>query len=232
MEGRRRVKEQLKKLTAHDFSKTAFTYIEVDTGREYPVEVVEQPEEDVVAEALEEEPVATNATHRGAVDPTTLPTVNLIAAGESRNVEFKSTARLNLHTNQRDTAIEFAVVKTVAGFLNAHGGTLLIGVADDGQARGLYDDYIAVGNKGRDGYENFLTTLLETRIGRAAVAHVAITFERVDSLDVCRLDVKPSPEPVFVTNDKGDADLYVRLNNSTRLLNTADSLKYVRQHSR
>ena len=56
MEGRRRVKEQLKKLAAHDFAKTAFTYVEVDTGREYPVEVAEQPEEDVVAKALGESP--------------------------------------------------------------------------------------------------------------------------------------------------------------------------------
>jgi hypothetical protein len=37
---------------------------------------------------------------------------------------------------------------------------------------------------------------------------------------------------VLVTNDKGDADLYVRLNNSTRLLNTADAIKYVCQHWR
>ena len=230
MEGRRRVKEQLKKLAAHDFSKTAFTYVEVDTGREYPVEVIEQPDEDPVAEALEDEP-AGGAT-ADSVGPSAESASELIAAGESRNVEFKSTARLNLHTQQRDAAIELAVVKTVAGFLNAHGGTLLIGVADDGSARGLEDDYIAVGNRGRDGYENFLTTLLETRIGRAAVAHVGITFDVIDGHDVCRLDVKASPEPVFVSNDKGDADLYVRLNNSTRLLNTADALKYVRQHWR
>ncbi len=231
MEGRRRVKEQLKKLAAHDFSKTAFTYVEVDTGREYPVEVAEQPEEDVVAEALEEESAAGVS---GGVDagPAVLPTAELIAAGESRNVEFKSTARLNLHTNQRDPAIELAVVKTVAGFLNTYGGTLVIGVADDGTLRGLHDDYVTVGKKGRDGYENFLTTLLDTRVGRAAVAHVSVSFEAVDGHDVCRVDVKPSPEPVFVTNDKGDADLYVRLNNSTRLLNTSDALKYVRQHWR
>lgn len=231
MEGRRRVKEQLKKLAAHDFSKTAFTYVEVDTGREYPVEVAEQPKEDIVAEALEEDPVVLPS---GAAEPgpAVLATAELIAAGESRNVEFKSTARLNLHTSQRDAAIELAVVKTVAGFLNAHGGTLVIGVADDGTVRGLQDDYVAVGNKGRDGYENFLTTLLDSRIGRAAVAHVAVAFDVVEGHDVCRVDVKPSPEPVFVTNDKGDADLYVRLNNSTRLLNTADALKYVRQHWR
>jgi ATP-dependent Lon protease len=233
MEGRRRVKEQLKKLAAHDFSKVAFTYVEVDTGREYPVEVPEQPEDDVVAGALEEELTAASMPDdRRAPGPAALSTAELITAGESRNVEFKSTARLNLHTNQRDPAIELAVAKTVAGFLNAHGGTLLIGIGDDGSARGLDDDYVAVGNKGRDGYENFLTTLLDARLGRAAVAHVAISFHVVDGKDVCRIDVDPSPEPVFVTNDKGDADLYVRLNNSTRLLNTADALKYVRQRWR
>jgi len=232
MEGRRRVKEQLKKLAAHDFAKTAFTYVEVDTGREYPVEVAEQPEEDVVAKALGEEPTVIGATSRGGAGSATLPTAEVIASGESSNVEFKSTARLNLHTDQRDPAIELAVVKAVAGFLNAHGGTLLIGVADDGSPRGLDDDYGAVGNKGRDGYENFLTTMLDKRIGRAAVADVQIAFHSVDGHDVCRLDVEPSPEPVFVTNDKGDADLYVRLNNSTRLLNTADALRYVRQHWR
>jgi hypothetical protein len=82
--------------------------------------------------------------------------------------------------------------------------------------------------KGRDGYENFLATLLDRRIGRAAVAHVAVTFDIVDGHDVCRIDVKRSPQPVFVSNYNGDADLYVRLNNSTRLPNTADALKYVR----
>jgi ATP-dependent Lon protease len=232
MEGRRRVKEQLKKLAPHDFSKTAFTYVEMDTGREYPVEPVEQPDNDPVLEALQEESTAAPGLGADWSGPATGPAKELIAAGESRAVEFKSTARVNLATNQRDPAIELAVVKTVAGFLNAQGGTLIIGVADDGAPRGLHDDYVAVGNKGRDGYQNFLTTLLDRRIGRAAVADVNIRFEALDGYEVCRLDVKPSGEPVFVANDKGDADLYVRLNNSTRLLNTADALKYVRQRWR
>jgi ATP-dependent Lon protease len=232
MEGRRRVKEQLKKLAAHDFSKTVFTYVENDTGREYPVGVREQPDEDPVTEALDELDSMAAPGEAPPVGPAASSAAELIAAGESRNVEFKSTARLNLATGKRDTAIELAVVKTVTGFLNAHGGTLLIGVADNGTPCGLQDDYIAAGNKGRDGYENFLTTLLDRRVGRAAVANVSIIFESLEGSDICRLDVKPSNDPVFVTNDKGDADLYVRLNNSTRPLNTADALKYVRQHWR
>ena len=43
LEGRRRVKEQLKKLAAHDYSKSSFSYIERDTDREVWVEVPEQP---------------------------------------------------------------------------------------------------------------------------------------------------------------------------------------------
>lgn len=230
MEGRRRVKEQLKKLAAHDFSKTDFTYVEVDTGREYSVEVAEQPDVDPVAEAVVVAQSA--ASDSGPNDPPAASTEDLLATGESRNVEFKSTARLNLVTDQRDPVIELSVVKTVAGFLNTSGGTLLVGIADDGTVRGLQDDYVAVGNKGRDGYENFLTTLLDHRIGRSAVANVGIAFETIEGHDVCRLDVTASREPVFVANDRGDADLYIRLNNSTRLLNTADALKYVRQHWR
>ena len=45
LEGRRRVKEQLKKLAAHDYAKTAFSYVERDTGHESWVEVPEQPDD-------------------------------------------------------------------------------------------------------------------------------------------------------------------------------------------
>jgi ATP-dependent Lon protease len=230
MEGRRRVKEQLRKLAPHDFSKTAFTYVEIDTGREYPVGVAEQPDADPLTEALKAEAVATGGNVDSGVRAAS--TKELMASGEGRCVEFKSTARVNLATTQRDAAIELAVVKTVAGFLNAQGGVLLIGVADDGTARGLEEDLVAVSKKGSDGYANFLTNLLGHRIGPAAVAHVSITFDRLGGHEVCRLDVIPSTEPVFLTNDQGDADLYVRLNNSTRPLNTADAVKYIRQHWR
>jgi ATP-dependent Lon protease len=224
MEGRRRVKEQLKKLAAYDFAKTSFTYAEVDTGREYPVEVPEQPEEDIVEGSL---PEATDVDQKVQERLQGMTVSELIAGGESRTLEFKATARVNLATGQRDISIELAVIKTVAGFLNAHGGTLLIGVADDRTVRGLNEDIVATNKKGRDGYENALTSILESAIGRPAATQVHISFEAIPEGEVCRLDVQPSDEPVFVRNNKGDADLYVRINNSTRLLNTADAMSYI-----
>ena len=85
MEGRRRVKEQLKKLAAHDFSKTAFTYIEIDTGREYSVEVPEQPDVDPVAKALEE-PNTSQATHSASTETAVSSTEDLIAAGKTASL--------------------------------------------------------------------------------------------------------------------------------------------------
>src|SRR3546814_4002172 len=54
-----------------------------------------------------------------------------IAGGETGAVEFKSTLRMNLHTGQVDDKIQLSALKTIAGFLNAKGGTLLIGVSDE-----------------------------------------------------------------------------------------------------
>src|ERR1700704_5238042 len=59
-----------------------------------------------------------------------LPVTKLVGSGT--NIEFKSTLRINLHTRQKDSKMELAVLKTVAAFLNMSGGTLVIGVADDG----------------------------------------------------------------------------------------------------
>ena len=230
MEGRRRVKEQLKKLAAHDYAKTAFSYIERDTGHEYWVEVPEQPEDiDAAIDAEVEE-----AGAEGEIPPPAgASTADLIAAGESKHVEFKQTGRVNLHTQQRDPVIEQMVVKSVAGFMNAEGGTLLIGVTDAGEIFGIETDYKTLGKKqDKDGFALWLNGLLDNLLGPTAAAGVSLNFEELDGHVICRVDVKPGSDPTFVSGSKGEADLYVRLSNATRLLNTAEALEYVRTHWR
>ncbi|MDA8045712.1 MAG: ATP-binding protein, partial [Actinomycetota bacterium] len=51
-----------------------------------------------------------------------------VAVEGAAGLEFKSTARWNLHTGAVDPKLEHVIVKTVCGFLNAEGGTLLIEV--------------------------------------------------------------------------------------------------------
>ena len=230
MEGRRRVKEQLKKLAAHDYAKTAFSYVERDTGREVWVEVPEQPEElDADVDADPETEPDSRAASRGA--PTSI--AELIAGGESARVEFKQTARVNLSTKQTDKVIELMVIKSVAGFMNGLGGTLLLGVVDTGDVFGIEKDMKTLGSKqNRDGFELWLTGLLDNMLGPTATSNVSISFQELTDRTVCRIDVERGKKPTFVRGGKGEADLYVRLNNSTRLLNTADALEYVSSHWR
>jgi uncharacterized membrane protein YeaQ/YmgE (transglycosylase-associated protein family) len=156
----------------------------------------------------------------------------LIVAGESHAVEFKQTARWNVHTEQRDPKIELVIAKTVAGFLNADGGTLLVGVADDGGAVGLDNDLSMMKEPDLDRYELWISDHLERCLGKPAVAHVRVTFELVAKSQVCRIEVEPSPDPVFLDEPGGnrEADMYVRMGNSTRKLLTDEALDYSRHH--
>ncbi len=229
MEGRRRVKEQLKKLAGHDYAKTAFSYVERDTGHEVWVEVPEQPEEfDPSVEAASDNGASPDAAVPQASSPDGVSTATLLAAGESSRVEFKQTGRVNIATKQRDPVIEQMVVKSVAGFMNAHGGTLLIGVADSGEVFGIEKDLKTLGSKqNRDGFELWLTGLLDNALGPTGTSRVSISFEEFSEGTVCRVDVTAGNKPTFVRGSNREADLYVRLNNATRLLNTADALEYV-----
>ncbi len=151
----------------------------------------------------------------------------LIAAGESKTVEFKRTARYNEHTEGVDKRLEHEVVKSVAGFLNAAGGTLLIGVHDEQHITGIDVDYPLMGKKqDSDGFENWLVGKLIGELGQPAVgSFVEISFEAFDEGDVCRVDVKPSNQPVYAGED---AQLFVRMGNSTRSYNTRDAIEYIR----
>jgi len=61
------------------------------------------------------------------------------------------------------------------------------------------------------------------------VANVAVGFASMDGGDVCRIDVHPSRSPVYARRGQ-ESDLFVRLNNSTRLLNTQEAVTYIGQH--
>ena len=228
LEGRRRVKEQLKKLAPHDYVKTAFSYVERDTGHEYWVDVAEQPD-DLSTQLDLDTGGAADAQAEGSPGPTGLSTEELIVQGESKHVEFKQTGRINIHTKQRDPVIEQMVVKSIAGFMNAEGGTLLIGVTDAGEVFGIEKDLKTLGSKqNTDGFALWLNGLLDNLLGPVAAAAVKFRFDSFPEGTVCRVDVTSCTAPTFTKGKKGEANFYVRLNNATRLLNTAEALEYVR----
>ena len=160
----------------------------------------------------------------------------LIARGESDRLEFKSSARYNLHTGTRDEKIEAVIAKTVAAFANADGGTLLIGVADDGEIVGLANDLAIMKAPDPDRFELWLRDFLSTVLGPNAAALPVVDFARIPVGDeggaterlVCRVTCPASPRPVYVRPAKGNGptDFFVRTGNSTRALRVDEATDY------
>ena len=154
--------------------------------------------------------------------------VRLIAAGESAGLEFKSTARVNLFTGAADKKMEEVILKTVAGFWNADGGTLLVGVSDDGAVLGLDADMQTLKKKDVDGLELFLTDLLLG--GRLHLSGlVQVSFYGVQGKTVCKIAAEAAPEPVWVKVE-GTERLFVRTGNSTRELSGSEAFRYAQRH--
>jgi hypothetical protein len=107
-------------------------------------------------------------------------------------VELKETARFNVRSGSQDRALEGVVVKTIAGFLNANGGTLVIGVDDDGTPVGVERDLATLPRPDRDGYEQFLRSLLNVAIGRDLSPRVTIEFPTVDGVVLCAVSTPGS----------------------------------------
>ena len=94
--------------------------------------------------------------------------------GEGAHLEYKSTLRTSASTGEKMPVLETAVIKTVAAFANSReGGTLLIGVADDGTVHGLASDYATLHKDGKDDRDLFmlhLNQVLSNALGLAAAS--------------------------------------------------------------
>ena len=108
------------------------------------------------------------------------------------------------------------------------GGTLLIGVDDDGRPVGLAADYDSLRKKDRDGFELHLGELIARDLGESVSFFLTATFHEIDGDDVCQVTVEPSDHPIYV-QDGQNAVFYLRTGNATRGLPVNEAVKYV-QH--
>lgn len=152
----------------------------------------------------------------------------LIAHGESKVVEFKSTGRKNLHTGEKDARVEWSALKTLAAFMNSYGGTLIVGVDDDREIVGIDEDFPLLKKADRDGWELWLTDAASQVLGKAAAAELAVRIAVLDGKHVARIDTGPAAEPVFAKplDATGKPMFLVRTNNSTQELAGQEALSY------
>jgi CheY-like chemotaxis protein len=159
--------------------------------------------------------------------------IGLIATGEGQHIEFKSTLRYNLHAKKIDQAIELATLKTIAGFLNSAGGTLLIGVSDLGDILGVENDQFT----NIDKFQLHFWNLIREAIGPEVSNFLTTSMLSHSEKNLFRVDCKPSSKPVFLrwkaANESKTQDLFfVRAGPQTELLGTRQAVDYIDDHFR
>ncbi|MCR9289677.1 MAG: putative DNA binding domain-containing protein [Bacteroidetes bacterium] len=150
-------------------------------------------------------------------------TRDLIADGEDDFVEFKSSLRWNIHTQKRDKAIEHASLKTIAAFLNSHGGTLLIGVNDAGEIIGLENDQF----QNNDKMLLHLNKLIKDKISTLHTRFVRAEPEVLEGKTILRIEVEAATVPAYL-KDGNDELFYIRTGPATTNLKVSKVFDYIR----
>ncbi|MEZ4517439.1 MAG: putative DNA binding domain-containing protein [Chloroflexota bacterium] len=149
----------------------------------------------------------------------------LALQGESPNLEYKGALRTNLHTKQADPRIELSVLKTIAGFINSKaGGTLLVGVSDDGTPIGVHED----GFSNEDKMLLHLDNLIRDRLGAKHAMYIHPRFEDFEEVRVLAVECSPGSSPVFV-KDGNQERFYIRMGASTFELKASETHDYIRE---
>ena len=196
-------------------------------------------EEMLVSKVIEENilDMSVGKTSNSTDGKTTLS--EIIAGGESTHVEFKPAIWYN-HTRAlndpnyspgKDTNVSDNIVRTVAGFLNAEGGSLFIGVSDAGDAYGIENDIALTRRKDHDGLENELTQLLSNAVSVEIVAtKVTVSLPTFQKKVIARVDVKRANSPVYMKTERHKDKFYVRVNNATEPFSLETAMNYIAMH--
>jgi hypothetical protein len=148
----------------------------------------------------------------------------LINQGESEQVEFKSTLRTNLFTKKHDRDIELSALKTITAFLNSDGGTLLVGVSDDGTFIGIEKD----GFQNKDQFYRHFSNLLKYQIGNQYRPFIKSTLIPIHGCHILKIDCKQCTEPVFLKVDNTE-EFFIRTGPASVKLGGRKLLEYVNE---
>jgi len=153
----------------------------------------------------------------------------LLLAGENEKLEMKSTMRFDIREGKINSKMEYIVAKSISSFLNSEGGTLIIGVDDNGNVLGLEKDYQTLTKQNPDGFQLHLRQIIKKYLGYFFEKYITISFPHLDGKEICVLQISKSGRPVFVTYE-GNEFFFVRNGNSSIPKNRREQSEYEKLH--
>jgi hypothetical protein len=198
---------------------------------------------------LADETIDSSRSHNDYTDKKTLS--ELISGDENHMLEFKGSVwtaynprtyeLIETQTKKRDD-LQDAIVKSVAGFLNTDGGTLLIGIKDKPHLQeepiiGIENDFKWAPKKDLEGFGHALIQLLNDAFGDQSTLklYIEISYPTTNGKTICRIDIKPLPrirngELWVKTKTLGEEEFFYRVSDTTTHASAKSALRYIRHH--
>jgi len=157
---------------------------------------------------------------------------DLINGGENQHMEFKSALRWDQHLQKVNPKLEDVIIKSIAAFSNGKGGTLLLGVRDNGEIAGLEGDFNSLKKNDSDYFEIHLRNLLKQHFGIPFITqNLIMEFPVVDGKEICAIRITEGREAVYITTSDKHGNkterFYVRSGNSSQEI---QSLKEITEY--
>ncbi|HEV8512473.1 MAG TPA: ATP-binding protein [Cyclobacteriaceae bacterium] len=146
----------------------------------------------------------------------------MISLGESDLLEFKSTIRTNLYAGKPGKEIELAWLKSVVAFCNTEGGTILIGVKDNGEILGLEADNFLNDDKCLLHVQN----LISEHVGVEHLSYVRFSLLAMGDKKILAVQCIPLKR-IMLLKSSGREQFYVRSGPSSIELPMSKVLEYV-----
>lgn len=120
----------------------------------------------------------------------------LIEKGEGVRVEFKESISKTLKPS---------IINTICAFLNTRGGSILIGIKDDGQVKGLN----IKSEKEIDNYKQSIVQILKDKVGARFTTNINFNTDKIKEKLILRINCFPAQKPAILEK-KGAQIFYMR----------------------
>jgi hypothetical protein len=152
--------------------------------------------------------------------------IDMIKNGENEKLEFKSTLRINMHTNEIDRKIEFSSLKTLVAFMNSNGGILLIGVENSGNIIGINEDKF----ENTDKFILHLTNILKSKIGKKYFSLINFKVIKIGEKEIVKIECEKSKSPVFIKSLNEEEEFYIRVGPSSIQIKGSELVDYIEKN--
>ena len=148
-----------------------------------------------------------------AIEEDVTETDNKYYGIENQLQEFKTSVVYFAGDNSANPKEQFKVIlRTITGFLNAKGGVLWIGVADNGYASGIEPDLMYF-DANTDKYERLIRHEIVKSLDKDINGTISIEFLEDAGKTICKITIPPYFRPVSYNDE-----FYIRQGNETRII--------------